>query len=232
MRGRPGLLVFGGGRMGRLVVAAAPAEGYELRAVVARRQPDWVDASLWRASLDAVAEPVDLAVDFSLPDGTAQVAAWCAGQGVALVSGTTGLGAAQRRALGAAARRVPVLWAANFSIGVNVCLGLVAAAARQLRGVRTVEILERHHAHKKDAPSGTALALGAAVAPHQPNYESSREGEVIGDHLVRFGLPGELVEIVHRATDRGIYASGALQAGRWLLQQTAGEYSTQDWLGA
>ena len=227
----PGLLVFGGGRMGRLVAEAAQGQGFELRAVVARQQPSWLDPALWRAALKHAPQDLDLVIDFSLPDGTQALAPWCADAGLPLLSGTTGLGESGQTALQHAAAQVPVLWAANYSIGVNVCLGLVAAAARQLQDAQAVVVHERHHLHKKDAPSGTALALGAAAAPWAPTYESLREGEVIGDHQVRFEMAGETVEISHFASDRGIYARGALQAGHWLRRQSAGLYSAQDWLG-
>jgi 4-hydroxy-tetrahydrodipicolinate reductase len=232
MAARPRLLVFGAGRMGEQVAGAADKAGFDLKAVVSRRQPDWLDHDYWRPGLDTLPDLVDIAIDFSLPQGTMTLAPWCAEHGVPLVCGTTGLHITQRDALSAAAARVPVLWAANFSIGVNVCLGLVAAAARQLRGVRSVEVFDRHHQHKKDMPSGTALALGEAASPYPPVYDSEREGEVIGDHEVRFCLPGEVVEIAHRASDRSIYANGALHAGRWLLEQRPGTYSMLDCVAA
>jgi len=230
--GRPGLVLLGAGRMGRRVHDAAPALGFELLAVTARHRPDWLEASLWREELDDCPGHAALLIDFSLPAGTLRATAWCAEHGVALLSGTTGLDATQRDALVEAAHSVPVLWAANFSAGVNLCLHLVGRAAGRLEGVRELQITDIHHAGKKDAPSGTALALGAAAEPLQPRYTSIREGDAVGEHRVRFVLDGEEIEIVHRSFDRDIYARGALTAGRWLLGLPPGLYTAADWIGA
>jgi 4-hydroxy-tetrahydrodipicolinate reductase len=227
---RPGMVLLGAGRMGRLVHEGAFDAGFELLGVAARHRPDWLAPSLWRAGLEDLPGTASLLVDFSLPDGTSDAAAWCAGHGVALLSGTTGLDASQDMALARAAQSVPVLWAANFSIGVNLCLDLVGQIAGRLGGVRELRITDIHHAGKKDAPSGTALALGAATAPLQPRYTSVREGEAVGEHRVCFTLAGEELEIVHRSLDRGIYARGALEAGHWLLQQPPGRYTVDDWM--
>ncbi len=227
---RPGLILLGAGRMGRLVHDAAAGAGYDLRAVVARHRPDWLDAALWREGMSAAPADAALLIDFSLPDGTLAAANWCAHNGVALLSGCTGLEASHEDALSRAAAVVPVLWAANFSPGVNLSLDLVARVAARAGSVQELTITDIHHAHKKDAPSGTALALGEASEPLQPRYESIREGEVVGEHRVRFQFAGETIEVTHRASDRGIFARGALEAGRWLLEQPAGRYSALDWL--
>lgn len=229
---QPGLVLLGAGRMGRLLHDAAAESPFELLAVTARHQPGWLDDALWRQVMADCPDTADLLIDFSLEEGTLEAAYWCAKHRVALLSGVTGLGAEHHDALATTARSVPVLWAPNFSLGVNLCLDLVSRAARRLVGVNELTITDIHHAGKKDAPSGTALAFGAAAAPVQPRFESIREGEEIGEHRVRFSLPGEEVEIVHRALDRGIYARGALAAGLWLLEQPPGLYTVASWMRA
>jgi 4-hydroxy-tetrahydrodipicolinate reductase len=171
-------------------------------------------------------------VDFSLPGGTCIAAEWCEGQGVPLVSGTTGLGNADRNALDLAATRVPVLHAANFSVGVNIALELVSRAAELLGGAdaEAIRITEVHHAHKQDAPSGTALALAERLGDLDHEVTSRREGEVVGEHEVRFELPGESLTVAHSARDRAVFAHGALRAARWLAEQPAGRYTAIDWL--
>jgi 4-hydroxy-tetrahydrodipicolinate reductase len=125
-----------------------------------------------------------------------------------------------------------VLHAANFSVGVNVALELVARAAELLAGAQpeAVRITEVHHAQKRDAPSGTALALAERLAGLPYEVDSRREGDVVGDHAVRFELPGEILSIEHRATDRAVFAHGALRAAHWLSRQEPGRYTALDWL--
>jgi 4-hydroxy-tetrahydrodipicolinate reductase len=131
---------------------------------------------------------------------------------------------------------VPVLWSPNLSFGVNLLAELVGRAAQVVGRDVSVAIDDIHHRWKKDAPSGTALLFGAAIARCRDGdesgitYRSTREGEVIGEHRVRFALAGEEIELVHRAGERGIFARGALEAGRWLVRQPAGFYSAADWL--
>src|SRR5690606_30423417 len=143
----------------------------------------------------------DVAIDFSLPEGFDPLLALCRQRGAALVSGTTGLSDAQRQALADAATDSPVLGAANVSLGVAVLDELVERAAAALAGW-DCDIVEPHHGHKKDAPSGTALALGAAAerSGAGPRYASLRAGDVVGEHLVQFTGAGERIELVHRAT--------------------------------
>ncbi|MEM1411408.1 MAG: dihydrodipicolinate reductase C-terminal domain-containing protein [Pseudomonadota bacterium] len=224
---RPRLVVHGAGRMGRLVAAAASAEGFQLQALVSRQHPGDLDGAQWRPGLDALGTAPDLLIDFTLPSGTVAAARWCAAQGVPLVSGTTGLEALQARALERAATQVPVLHAANFSPGVNAMLGVLESLGGL--GIRSARLTDVHHIHKKDAPSGTALALAAALAPVQVAIESRREGEVIGDHSVALELDGETLTLAHHAEEREIFARGALRAARWLLGRPAGRYRAQDW---
>jgi 4-hydroxy-tetrahydrodipicolinate reductase len=138
----------------------------------------------------------------------------------------------------AAARRAPVLWSPNLSLGVNLLADLAARAAVVLDPATPVLIEDIHHQWKKDAPSGTALMLGATIAEQRGGdvsaieYRSRREGDVVGEHTVRFRLAGEEFDLAHHAHDRSIYARGALDAGRWLLRQAPGFYSARDWLAS
>lgn len=168
----------------------------------------------------------DAAIDFSLPEGFEPVLALCVARGAAFVSGTTGLSEPQRAALSDAAGRIPVLWASNFSLGVAVLDELVERAAEALQGW-DCDIVESHHTQKKDAPSGTALSLGEAAARGgaQPRYASLRAGDIVGEHLVQFAGQGERIELVHRATNRDIFARGALLAAGVLAGRPAGLYS-------
>jgi len=173
----------------------------------------------------------DVAIDFSLPEGFDPVLALCAGRGAALVSGTTGLSDTQREALAAAAARIPVLWASNFSLGVAVLADLVARAARALAGW-DCDIVEAHHTRKLDAPSGTALSLGAVAQASgaDPRYTSLRAGDIVGEHTVQFTGEGERIELIHRAGNRDIFARGALHAARWLAGRAPGQYALHDLL--
>ncbi len=173
----------------------------------------------------------DVAIDFSLPEGFDPLLALCRQRGAALVSGTTGLSDSQRQALTDAAADIPVLWAANFSLGVAVLEELVERAAAALAGW-DCDIVETHHVHKKDAPSGTALALGTAVGRGgaTARYASLRAGDVIGEHLVQFTGIGERIELVHRATSRDVFARGALHAASRLKGREAGTWRLRDLL--
>lgn len=173
----------------------------------------------------------DVAVDFSLPEGFDAILALCLERGAALVSGTTGLAEAQRAAIAAAAERIPLLWASNFSLGVAVLHELVERAARALPHW-DCDIIEIHHTRKVDAPSGTALTLGAAAETGgaAPRYASLRAGDVVGEHTVQFTGHGERVELVHRATSRDVFARGALHAARRLRGRAPGQYRLADLL--
>lgn len=169
---------------------------------------------------------------------------------VALVSGTTGIGAADRAALDELAETVPVLWAANMSPGVEVVAQLARLAAAALGEDYDVEIVETHHRHKVDAPSGTALRLAEAVKEARPDLAAKygregrpgprgksemavmalRGGDVVGDHTVHLLGLGERIEITHRATQRDIFARGALRAARWLAGKKPGRYALRDLL--
>lgn len=196
------------------------------------------------------APELDVIVDFSAPAGLAPALAHCEQHGTALVTGTTGLGADLEQRLVTAGERIAVLRAANFSLGVAVLARLLRDAAAALPDW-DLEIIEAHHRHKQDAPSGTALALGesaasgrgvhledvAAYARHGHTGERVsgsigfavvRGGDLVGEHTAMLATRGERVELTHRATDRGIFARGALAAAAWLAHQPAGTYGIDD----
>ncbi len=227
---RPTLAVHGAGRMGRLVLEEAGRLGYPVSGIVSRQHPGALEGARWFPGLDALTTAPDVLVDFTLPAGATAAARWCADHGVPLVTGTTGLDATQDAVLDQAARQVPVLQGANFSPGINALLALLGQARNWLDDIRAVTITDVHHVHKKDAPSGTALALANAVHPLESTIDSRREGEVVGDHSVRLELPGETLSFQHHAKDRRIFARGALQAAQWLLAQPPGRYTSLDWI--
>ncbi len=217
-----------------LRLAAESPSHWQVVAAVTRRPPAQrvIDGVPFFAAAELSGAPdFDAAIDFSLPEGFGPVLALCAERGRALVSGTTGLEPAQRQALDAAARAIPVLWASNFSVGVAVLDELVERAARALPGW-DCDIVESHHVHKKDAPSGTALTLGESAqrGGAQPRYASLRAGDIVGEHLVQFAGHGERIELVHRATSRDIFARGALQAAARLHGRAPGRYAMRDLL--
>jgi 4-hydroxy-tetrahydrodipicolinate reductase len=195
-----------------------------------------------------------VAIDFSLPQCIGAHAQACVESRVPLLIGTTGFDAASRRLLEEASKIVPVLIAPNTSIGVTVMAHLTALATAALGPKYDVEISEAHHRMKRDAPSGTALALGEAVAaargealadlavfdrhadlePRRPGsigFAVVRAGDIVGEHTVTFAAAGERMEMTHRATDRLIFARGALRAAQWLIGRPAGLYGMRNVLG-
>ena len=255
------------GRVGRMLVAdIAASEGCALCGGVARPGSAAIGrdlgelAGLSRLGLavsddaEALLRASDVAIEFTAPAATAEHAALAARLGKPLVIGTTGLHGAADEAVRDAARRIPIVWAANTSLGINLLLGLVAQAASRLGPDWDIEIMEMHHRHKVDAPSGTALALGrAAAAARGANFDTAavrgrdgitgprpsgaigfaalRGGDNIGEHHVIFAATGEQLELTHRATDRGIYAKGAVRAALWLVGKPPGLYGMREVLG-
>jgi 4-hydroxy-tetrahydrodipicolinate reductase len=220
--------------MGQTLLRLA-AERDDLR-VVAAVAPPIADTALLGQPFhpaDALdtAPPFDVAIDFSLPLAFDTILALCEARGAAFVSGTTGLAVQQRAALQAASRRIPAVWASNFSLGVAVLEDLVERAASVLEGW-DCDIVEQHHTRKLDAPSGTALTLGAAArrGGADPRYASLRAGDIVGEHTVQFATAGERIELVHRATNREIFARGALHAATRLAGRPAGSYRVRDLL--
>jgi len=229
------LLIHGAsGRMGRALLRLC-AEGGNCAVVgaVSRKVGQRViDGVPQFASSELAGVPAfDVAIDFSLAEAFDPLLALCVERSTALVSGTTGLSDAQRAAIASAASRIPVLWAANFSLGVAVLSELVERAAAALPGW-DCDIVEAHHAGKKDAPSGTALALGesAGQGGAVARYASLRTGDIVGEHLVQFAGIGERIELIHRATSRDIFARGALHAAERLHGRAPGAYRLRDLL--
>ena len=185
------------------------------------------------APLAAALPAAAIALDFSTAASAAERIQLCAAAGVPLLLGTTGLGPGVPAALTGAARRIPVLVAANTSLGAAVLIDLVRHAASALGAPFDVSIRDVHHRDKRDAPSGTALALGAAIqeasaAPGQIQYTSVRDGDVVGQHEVLFLGEGESLRLSHETTDRSVFARGALRAGLWLVRQAPGTYQISD----
>lgn len=232
------------GRMGRAVATAIEAEP----AVVLAGGADQDDDPA------ALARDCNVLVDFSAPGALEANLEAATAAGVAIVVGTTGLDPAHQKLIEKAAARIPVLQAANMSLGVNVLAHLVGEAAARLGADWDIEIVEMHHRHKADAPSGTALLLGAAAAegrgadleaisdrgrdgitgarePGHIGFASLRGGSVAGDHQVIFAGEGERLELGHRAESRDIFARGAVKAALWLHGRPAGRYTMADVLG-
>ncbi len=235
-------IVGAAGRMGRKLVELAASAGMEVVAKV--DVADGYDRS-WPAEAEGV-------IDFSHHSCVPGFVAKAADQGIPYVIGTTGLSPDEQAAVDAAARKVPVVQSGNYSLGVNLLLGLVERAASVLGPEYDVEVTEMHHRHKKDAPSGTALMLAKAVAKgrgtdgafvygrhgdvgERPVGEIAihalRGGAVVGDHSVMFAGDLERVELVHRAQDRAAFAAGALKALEWAKGRGAGVYTMRHVLG-
>jgi len=185
------------------------------------------------ADLDSALKDATLVLDFSTADAARGRVQSCAAAGVPLLLGTTGLGPGLPAIIERASQRIPLLVAANTSLGAAVLEQLVRRAAAALGAGYDVQVQDTHHRHKKDAPSGTALALGQAAEqgrgqPGGVGYASLRGGDVVGEHEVQFLGEGERLRLAHAATDRAIFARGALQAGLWLLGQPHGRYQMAD----
>jgi len=231
------IALLGAGRMAAAIVMAAKQDAtLSIAGVVAPPRPDWDEPVAYFSSLDQLPENPEVLIDFSLPQGTASAAPWCANKRVALLSGVTGLGVAEMDALKLAAKSCAVLWSPNLSLGVNLLARLCSVAAGLMKPETRVSIADTHHQWKQDAPSGTALMLGAAInagrnsSVPEISYSSVREGEIIGQHSVTLAWPGEKIVLHHEAMDRALFAHGALDAARWLSTQVPGFYSAADWL--
>lgn len=202
--------------------------------------------------LRSVIENTDVVIDFSFKDATRQIAELAARHKKPLVIGTTGHDASEQTAISAEQKHIPIVWASNFSTGVNVLFWLTRNAAKILGPGFDPEIVEMHHRHKKDAPSGTAASLARiliearqeplevrhgrqGITGERPAAEigmhSLRGGDVVGDHTVLFAAPGERLELTHRAYSRETFARGALRAARWVVNQPPGLYDMEDVLG-
>lgn len=251
-------VVGAGGRMGGAVIAAVRAHpAARLAGAVEHADHACVGRPLDEglvigANPLALAHASDALIDFTVPEALGESLGAAEAAGKAIVIGTTGLDAAHERAIDRAARSIPVLWSANMSLGVALLAELAEIAARRL-AAWDAEILELHHAAKLDAPSGTALLLGEAVArgrgrkPAPPRdrfaaraprvagetgFASLRGGTGAGDHRLFLLGPGERLELAHVAEDRGVFARGAVEAAIWLAGQPRGRYALGDMLAA
>jgi 4-hydroxy-tetrahydrodipicolinate reductase len=222
--------------MGRELVALIADDGsLKLAAALVRPGSVCLGQPLPGAALhygSDLSADADVVIDFSLPPALPALCDALAHRGIPLVSGTTGLDAEAEAALNRLAEQVPVLWAPNFSLGVMVLTRLARDAARWLAD-HDVGIIDTHHRAKRDAPSGTALRLGEAIAEvrgRPPEYACLRVGGVIGDHVVVLAGPDETLELRHHAQDRRLFARGALTAARWLLRdgRRPGRYRLED----
>ena len=255
------------GRMGRALVRAVVNAGPEARLVAATERAG--SAALGQdAGVVAAGQPLgvpieagvpaggaaDVWIDFTVPAATVAYTEAAVAAGASLVIGTTGLSPVERAAIDRAAKKVPVVFAANYSIGINVMLKLVADAAQTLGTSYDLEIVETHHRAKRDAPSGTALRLAEALAEAtgrdlatdalyerhgdigprpatQVGVQTLRGGDVVGDHTVHFLGLGDRLEITHRASSRDTFAAGAVRAALWLAGRPAGLYDMRSVLG-
>jgi 4-hydroxy-tetrahydrodipicolinate reductase len=220
------LLIGAAGRMGKTVVALARND----------RQIDIVAQCDLGDSIELAMENCDVAIDFSHADAITEVCRAALHHGRPLVIGTTGHSQEQRRTVEEAARSVAIVFASNFSVGVNVLFWLTRKAVELLGSDFDAEIIETHHKMKKDAPSGTAKTLAetlkaAQKTGHEIAIQSIREGDVVGEHTVIFSGPGERLELTHRAANREIFARGAVRAAKWIVGKPAGLYSMHDVLG-
>lgn len=253
------------GRMGRTIIQALN-EANDMKLVLALERGDstavGVDAGEL-AGISARGCPVrsafagidfDVLVDFSLPAASLSYIEQCQEAGRNMVIGTTGFDEAGRRSIQAATKKIAIVFAPNMSVGVNLCFHLLDTAARVLGDEVDVEVMEAHHRHKQDAPSGTALRMGEVLAQalgrnlkedavfgrhgvtgerprRQIGFNTVRAGEIVGEHTVLFAGAGERVEITHKAESRLTFAAGALRAARWLMGRESGLFDMQDVLG-
>ncbi|MCG8317232.1 MAG: 4-hydroxy-tetrahydrodipicolinate reductase [Pseudomonadales bacterium] len=255
------------GRMGRaLVQAVTEGEGVRLTAAIDRPGISLIGADAGELagigklgvsivdSIDDVVNDFDVLIDFTAPEATVANARYCADNGKKMAIGTTGLSDEQKSQLAQCAEKTAIMFAPNMSMGVNLCFKLLELAAKVLGDEVDIEVIEAHHRHKVDAPSGTALRMGEVVAdalgrdlkevavygregqegPRDRKtigFETIRAGDIVGEHTVMFAADGERVEISHIATSRMNFARGAVRACRWLKDQSTGLSDMQDVLG-
>ncbi|CAN7604590.1 4-hydroxy-tetrahydrodipicolinate reductase [Pseudoduganella sp. LjRoot289] len=252
-----------GGRMGRMLVEAvqnapdarlagaldvpgAPGLGQDAAAFLGKPAGVAIESDLAKGLAGA-----QVLIDFTRPEGTLEHVAYCAEHGIKLVIGTTGFDEAGKAAIAEAAKKTAIVFAPNMSVGVNVTLKLLQMAAKNLNVGYDIEIVEAHHRHKVDAPSGTALKMGEVIAdalgrdlkecavyaregvtgPRDPSsigFATIRGGDIIGDHTVLFAADGERIEISHKSSSRVSYANGSLRAARFLADKTVGLYDMND----
>lgn len=253
-----------GGRMGRqLIQAALQQDGVQLGAALERPGSSLVGSDagelagvaktgvLVSDSLDTVVNDFDVFIDFTRPEGTLAHLAFCVKHAKGMVIGTTGFDDAGKQAISDASREIPIVFAANFSVGVNVMLKLLEKAAKVMGDYADIEIIEAHHRYKVDAPSGTALAMGEAIAkamdknlkdcavysreghtgervPGTIGFATVRAGDIVGEHTAMFADIGERVEITHKASSRMTFANGAVRSASWLKGKKNGIFDMRD----
>ncbi len=262
------IAIFGAnGRMGRVLIEAIDAnEQTSLVAASVRPDSAWVGMDVGElagigkrdlavsGSFEKLANQIEVVIDFTLPAALEANLAWCVENRKPVVIGTTGLNPVQKALLSDAAKHIPIVFAANYSVGVNLMLNLVRQAAKVMGHTADIEIIEGHHRFKKDAPSGTAMAIGEAIADELGRdlstcavygregdtgerdqktigFATVRAGDIVGDHTALFAEIGERLEITHKASSRLTFAKGAVAAASWLLNQPAGLYDMADVLG-
>lgn len=259
-------IVGASGRMGRtLIEAVLQAEDMQLAAALEQAGSPWLgkDAGEFAGMLcgvkisddvEAALQQADCLIDFTRPEGSLQHLALCRRHGVQMVIGTTGFDAAGKQAIQDAAQDIAIVFAPNMAVGVNAVFRLLDVAARILNEGYDIEVIEAHHRHKVDAPSGTALRMGEVVAAAlgrdleecavygreghtgerpatQIGFSTIRGGDIIGDHTVLFAGTGERIEITHKSAGRTPYAAGSLRAARFMRDKKTGLFDMQDVLG-
>ena len=234
---------------GALDVAISPSVGTDAAAFLG--QPGGV---LIESDLNKGLAQSEFLIDFTRPEGTLHHLAYCAEHGIKMIIGTTGFDDAGKAAIEAAAKKTAIVFAPNMSVGVNVTMKLLELAAKSFSHGYDIEIIEAHHRHKVDAPSGTALKMGEVIAdalgrdlkkdgvfaregvtgerdPSSIGFATIRGGDIVGDHTVLFAGIGERIEITHKSSSRVTYAHGSLRAARFLQSKTSGLFDMQDVLG-
>jgi 4-hydroxy-tetrahydrodipicolinate reductase len=255
------------GRMGKALIEACHlAEDATLTAAIERQGSSVVGSDAGELAgigtndvkvvddMTSVIDRFDVLIDFTTPEATLANVALCKGAGKRMVIGTTGLSDADKKIISNAAEQTSIVFAPNMSVGVNLCFKLLDIAARVMNEDIDIEIIEAHHRHKVDAPSGTALGMGEVVAAalgrdlkecavygregrtgerdrNTIGFETIRAGDIVGEHTVMFAGIGERVEITHKASSRMTFAKGAVRAAKWTMERNKGLFDMQDVLG-
>jgi 4-hydroxy-tetrahydrodipicolinate reductase len=234
---------------GALGMAGSPSIGTDAAAFLGKPAGVAIESDLAKGLANA-----EFLIDFTRPDGTLKHLEYCAAHGIKMIIGTTGFDDAGKAAIAAAAKKTAIVFAPNMSVGVNVTMKLLEMAAKSFSHGYDIEIIEAHHRHKVDAPSGTAIKMGEVIAdalgrdlkdvavyaregvtgerdPSSIGFATIRGGDIVGDHTVLFAGIGERIEITHKSASRVTYAHGSLRAARFLADKKTGLYDMQDVLG-